>query len=117
MTLQAEAFHLLERADGVRPFDGERLYLWARTATAGDAARHAVRVMLELQTSSAIDYFDEKHVGDLGRFHAVEAVDSWDSHNRTAFTVWAAEPWWADRPGSRHRGATGRLRRPWPQGK
>ena len=96
MSLQAEAFHVLERADGVRPFDAERLYRWAKTPAAGAAARHVVRFLLELQSSAAIKYLDDQHTGtDLGCFRAVEAIGVWDDENRTAFVVWAQDPWWA----------------------
>lgn len=95
IVLLARAFHQLDRdADGLNPWDVERLYRWARSSAATPAARHAVRFVISVWNDVALSSLDAEERTPLGPFNAVEAMASWDHAHRAAFETWVGDPWW-----------------------
>lgn len=85
----AETFHSLRRAQGVRPFDPEKLARWAGPASHGE--RLAVQFVLTVFNGGAV------RAGAYGEhitvFDIDEAYGTWDRENWAAFANWAARPW------------------------
>lgn len=92
IVLLARAFHVLRDADGLDPWDPERLYAFATTAS--ETTRDAVRFVLSVWNDECIPYLDGASEVKLGAFNVVEAMAQWDHANRTAFVTWAEAPWW-----------------------
>lgn len=73
----AETFPTLKNADGLRPFDADRLRRWG--ATQGSGAGHAVAFVA--------------HVYNYANpFELARAMGVWDAEHRAAFAAWAADP-------------------------
>ena len=98
MSTLAEAFHVLDGVPGVRPWDCVRLYDWATTSGAPTGAtREAVRCVISIWNTSSLASLDEDNDDEdarLGPFDVVTAMARWDAGNQTAFSTWAADPWW-----------------------
>ena len=93
IVLLARAFHVLDNADGLDPWDPEKLYAFA-SASESETTRHAVRFVLAVWNDDCIPYLDEASESKLGAFNVVEAMARWDFANRAAFVTWAEAPWW-----------------------
>jgi hypothetical protein len=86
----AHSFVSLEQADGVEPWDAERLDAWACAPNRSRSAVHAARFVLHV--------FDRAVAWRCGPFDVVDAVREWDAAHRDAFLVWVLRPWWPDVP-------------------
>ena len=73
----ARRFPCLADAEGVAPWDPERLYAWIRTAGVGGAAWHAGLLLLNLWGE-----------GDWERFDALEAARVWEDGDKQMFINW-----------------------------
>jgi hypothetical protein len=86
MTALALSFPTLADADGVRPWDPDRLEAWLRSGAPGHGARCAGRFVLSVWNSY--------HEWQCGGFDLHEALGCWDERHRRAFVAWIAKPWW-----------------------
>jgi hypothetical protein len=86
MTALAESFPTLRDADGVRPWDAQRLEAWLLSGAPGHGASCAGRFVLSVWNS-----YDEWR---SGRFDLHEALGCWDDKHRRAFLAWSVQPWW-----------------------
>lgn len=77
----ARSFPALSHADGVRPFDPDRLERWSSKASSGEY--HAVRFLLAVWSGGRA----------APPFLVFDALNTWDGGNRKAFQAWAAAPW------------------------
>lgn len=94
MSRLAEAFDVLEGRPGVRPWDIDQLHTHALLDGTSESTRHAIRFVLDVFNSQAIDVLDREADKELGHFRSVEALAGWDAGNRAAFVAWASAPWW-----------------------
>jgi hypothetical protein len=86
MTALAESFPMLGQADGVHPWDADRLESWLLSGAPGSGARSAGRFLLSV--------WNPYHPWRSGAFDLHEALGCWDNHHRAAFTAWVRAPWW-----------------------
>ena len=86
MTALGLSFPTLAHADGVSPWDPERLEAWLRSGAPGHGAQCAGRFVLSVWNSY--------HEWRSGRFDLQEALGCWDAQHRAAFVAWAAKLWW-----------------------
>src|SRR5262245_44215047 len=86
LTALALSFPTLRGADGVSPWDAERLEAWLTSGTPGHGARCAGRFVLSVWNP----YCEWK----CGSFELHEALGCWDNKHRDAFSAWCAQPWW-----------------------
>ena len=86
MTALALSFPTLADADGVGPWDPDRLEAWLRSGAPGHGAQCAGRFVLSVWNSY--------HEWACGRFDLHEALGCWDAKHRSAFVAWIAKPWW-----------------------
>jgi hypothetical protein len=86
MTALCESFPTLREADGVSPWDAERLEAWLLSGAPGHGAHCAGRFVLSVWNS-----YDQWR---CGRFDLHEALSCWDEAHRRAFLAWSARPWW-----------------------
>ena len=84
------AFHALEDAAGLDPWNPDALYHWAVENLHTDAERHCARFILGVWNQDDFEGLD----GQLGRFDALRAIAAWDHAHRAAFAVWTLDPWW-----------------------
>ena len=77
----ALSFPCLARAEGVKPFDPDRLKRWSSRASSGEV--HAVLFVLAVYTGGRAS----------PPFLVLDALGVWDDGQRKAFQAWAAEPW------------------------
>lgn len=77
----AASFPCLARAEGVKPFDPDRLKRWSSRASSGEA--HASRFLLGVWSGGR----------STPPFLLLEAMNVWDSGQRAAFAAWAQAPW------------------------
>ena len=94
IVLLARAFHALEHAAGLDPWNPDALYHWAAENLHTDAERHCARFILGVWNQDGFEELDAENGGQLGRFDALRAVSAWDHAHRAAFAVWALDPWW-----------------------
>lgn len=94
IVLLARAFHALEHAAGLDPWDPEALYHWSVENLHTDGEQHCARFVLSLWNQDDFDDFDAEHDNRLGRFDALRSVADWDHAHRAAFAVWTLDPWW-----------------------
>jgi len=103
MTALCRTFPTLTRADGVKPFDPDRLDNWSRRASHGGL--YAVRFVLAVWNGRGGTIRKPMRGGDdwrfpvdtpwrCGPFDAVDAMGTWDNAHRRAFAAWVVEPWW-----------------------
>lgn len=110
MTALARSFPTLSRADGLEPFDPEKLDDWAMTGGTCHAGLVAARFILTVWSGQAFSfgqqtYLKQRKPDDLyrvrvetpwrcGLFDVVDALSTWDAKHRAAFLGWAMNPWW-----------------------
>ena len=87
MTTLAQSFPTLRVADGVSPWDAERLEAWLMSGAPGHGAKCAGRFVLSVWNSY--------HTWACGHFDLHEALGCWDDKHRSAFARWVTAPWWA----------------------
>ena len=85
MTAFARTFPTMRNADGVDPWDAERLEAWAKGPLS-----HGERVTARFLLS----VWDPAHAWQLDPFDLMEALKIWDPAHHEAFLRWAADPWW-----------------------
>ncbi len=90
MSQLAEAFHVLERVPGVRPWNPRKLMEHWQAGLHGSAEHHACLFVLNVWNTTRVG--DEKASWPAFDVHA--AYGCWDLHNRGAFIGWAEQPWW-----------------------
>jgi hypothetical protein len=78
---------LAQQADGLDPFDPEKLDRWACGPVPSSGALHAARFVLGV--------FNPRARWQCGRFDALAAIGTWDQAHRAAFVSWVASPWFA----------------------
>ncbi len=78
MTGLAQSFPGLISADGVMPWDAERLEAWLCSGAAGHGAKCAGRFVLNV--------WNPYHEWRAGHFDLHEALGCWDARHRAAFT-------------------------------
>lgn len=110
MTQLAQQFPTLRRAEGLVPFDPEKLDRWACT-TASHGGLFAARFVLSVWSGRGARYKYTKRLKDkqgevyahlfrvetpwrAGPFDAVDAMGTWDAAHREAFLSWVRDPWW-----------------------
>ena len=86
MAALALSFPTLADADGVGPWDPDRLEAWLRSGAPGHGAMCAGRFVLSVWNSY--------HDWSSGRFDLHEALGCWDAQHRAAFVTWVTKPWW-----------------------
>jgi hypothetical protein len=86
MTALALSFPTLANADGVSPWDADRLEAWLLSGAPGYGAQCAGRLVLSVWNSY--------HEWRCGSFDLHEALGCWDAKHRSAFVAWIARPWW-----------------------
>lgn len=86
MTKLALSFPALSGADGVKPWDAERLEAWLRSGAPGHGAKCAGRFVLSV--------WNPYHEWRAGRFDVHEALGCWDARHSAAFVAWISSPWW-----------------------
>lgn len=94
IALLAQAFHSLEHAGGLEPWDAEALYHWSVENLRTDAELNCARFILSLWDKAGLEELDAEHGDQLGRFDALDAIARWDHAHRAAFATWTADPWW-----------------------
>lgn len=90
----ARAFHGLDRADGLDPWDPHVLYRWSIEHLHTDAEQHCARFILSVWNRTDFDRTEAEHGDRLGPFDALRAMAQWDHAHRAAFAAWTADPWW-----------------------
>jgi hypothetical protein len=110
MTQLARSFPTLDKADGIEPWDPEKLDVWACGRTPSHAGLHAARFVLAVwsghmgraqkttykvkNVESNMAHFHIETPWHCGPFDAVDALGTWDARHRASFVAWASEPWW-----------------------
>lgn len=110
VTALAQTFPTLRDADGVFPWDPEKLDAWARRGRCHGAILSAQFVLAlwhgrlghvgkprktpEKDDWSGIHRFPVDTFWRCGLFDVVSALTTWDEQHRTAFLAWAKDPWW-----------------------
>lgn len=77
---------LAAQADGLHPFDPERLDRWASGPVPSSGALHAASFVLGV--------FNPRADWRCGKFDALAAIGTWDRAHHAAFVAWIADPWW-----------------------
>jgi hypothetical protein len=80
----ALTFPTLRNADGVCPFNADRLDAWTRSGAATNASRQAAAFVLNV--------YNHDHKWKCGPFNLGLAFGVWDQHHRAAFQAWAMNP-------------------------
>jgi hypothetical protein len=110
MAALARSFPTLHKADGLDPWDPDRLDHWAATHPAvTTGSRHAARFVLavwvgracmapgltehEVDEDTLYSYRCESPWAS-GIFDVVDAFGTWDHRHQEAFLAWARDPWW-----------------------
>ena len=83
----ASSFPTLPVAQGVKPWNSEKLASWASAQSHGSAALYAAEFVLGIWNSEIVESC---------RFDIVAAMRVWDEEHRDAFLRWADDPWWAE---------------------
>jgi hypothetical protein len=86
MTNLAKSFPTLRGADGLDPWDPEKLEEWTCGPVPGSGAFYAAQFVLEV--------WNKLVSWKCGPFRAVKAVNSWDHEHLAAFQAWVNNPWW-----------------------
>lgn len=110
MTGLARSFPTLARADGLEPFDPDKLDAWAMTGGPCHGGLLAARFVLTVWSGQAFTFGQQHYIkrrtpDDLyrvrvetpwrcGLFDVVDALSTWDAQHRAAFVAWALKPWW-----------------------
>jgi hypothetical protein len=92
MTILALMFPTLRDADGIRPWDPEKLISWLNGPAPGSGARSAGRFVLGVWNSSTD--WTEHGLAPPGRFDLFEALAVWDDTHREALQAWVSAPFW-----------------------
>lgn len=85
----AMSFPSLRRADGVNPWDADRLDEWG-AGPRSHGERCAARFVLAVWSGGLIEECPWKS----GPFDMVDAVKTWDESHHRAFVSWVRDPWW-----------------------
>lgn len=109
MTELARTFPTLHKADGVEPFDAEKLDAWACSGAPSHGGLYAARFILAMWSGRAgvvgKPRRDKKSWNGewrfpintswrCGPFDIIDALGTWDDYHRSAFIEWAVNPWW-----------------------
>lgn len=89
MSKLALTFPSLVRADGVTPWDANRLDEWA-TAPRSHGERCAAQFVLAVWAGTPTSECEWKS----GPFDLMEALRVWDEQHHHAFVSWVRAPWW-----------------------
>jgi len=88
----ALTFPSLRRAEGIVPWDPQRLWRWASRGTTSFEASAAAEFILALAGAD----FLGSDLASLTRLLC--AFSTWSDGDRAAFFAWARAPWWPGRP-------------------
>jgi len=89
MSAFALTFPSLRRADGVNPWDADRLDEWA-AGPISHGERCAAQFVLAVWSGTPASECPWKS----GPFDMMEAIRIWDEDHYRAYVSWVRDPWW-----------------------